>query len=75
MSWVPSKTAGPSTYLVPFASQETVWLVRLSHWSPASVYPTVFFQLSSTVVALGPGLQTSLSNSFMVAAFTWDASP
>jgi hypothetical protein len=37
VSWVPSKTAGPRTYLVPLGSQETVWLVRLSHWSPASV--------------------------------------
>ena len=75
VSWVPSKTVGPSTYLVPLASQETIWLVGLSHWSPASVYPTVAFQLGSTVVALGPGLHTSLLNSFMVAAFTLDESP
>ena len=75
VSWVPSKTAGPRAYLVPLGSQETIWLVRSSHWSPASVYPTLGFQLSSTVVALGPGLHTSLLNSFMVAAFTLDASP
>ena len=48
VSWVPSKTVWPRTYLVPFESQETVWLVGLSHWSPASVYPTVAFQLGST---------------------------
>ena len=35
----------------------------------------VFFQLSSTVFAFGPGVQTSWSNSFIVAALTLDASP
>ena len=48
VSSVPSKTVGPRTYLVPFESQETVWLVGSSHWSPASVYPTVAFQLGFT---------------------------
>ena len=75
VSCVPSKTAGASTYLVPFASQETIWPVLLSHWSPDSVYPTVFFQLSLTVWAFGPGLQTILLNSFSVAGFTFDESP
>src|SRR6185437_2770774 len=75
VSCVPSKTAGPRTYLVPFGSHETVWFFNSSHWSPASVYPTLPFQLSSTVVGLGPGLHTSLSNSFLVPAFTKDASP
>ncbi len=37
MSWVPWMTAGPSTYLVPLASQETIWFLTASHWSPASV--------------------------------------
>src|ERR1700749_2835954 len=72
---VPSTTVGPSTYLSPEASQETVWSLGSSHWDFWSVYPTVAFQLSSTVLAFGPGLQTSLSNSFMVAALTWLGSP
>ena len=73
---VPLTTAGPSTYLVPDESQETVWILRVSHGDLFSVYPgTVDFQLSFTVFAFGPGLQTSSSNCFMVAAFTADASP
>ncbi len=75
VSWVPSKTVGPSTYLSPLGSQETIWFFGMSHWSPASEYPTLAFQSSSTVVSLAPGLHTSLLNSFMVAAFTSDGSP
>ena len=37
VSWVPSKTDGPSAYLMPLASQETIWPVLSSHWSPDSV--------------------------------------
>ena len=48
---------------------------RLSHWSPPSVYPTVPFQLGFTWVGLELGVQTSLLNSFIVAAFTADALP
>ena len=48
----------------------------MSHGELFSVYPgTVVFQLSFTVFAFGPGLQTSASNCFMVAALTADASP
>ena len=48
----------------------------LSHGESSSEYPgTVDFQLSFTVFAFAPGLQTSLSNCFMVAALTADASP
>ncbi len=40
------------------------------------MYPgTVLFQLSSTVYWFGPGLQTSASNCFIVAALTADGSP
>src|SRR5580704_15439516 len=75
MSW-PLTTAGPSTYLLPDASQETFWIFRLSHGEASSLYPgTVLFQVSLTVFAFGPGLQTSLSNSFIVAALTADGSP
>src|SRR5215472_18115742 len=72
---VPSKTALSSTYLVPLASQETIWLLMSSHWAFPRVYPTVAFQLSSTVLGLGPGLHTSLSNSFLVSALTLLGSP
>src|SRR5215475_12535509 len=72
---VPSKTALSSTYLLPLASQETIWLLMSSHWALPRVYPTVAFQLSSTVLALGPGLHTSLLNSFLVSALTLLGSP
>src|SRR5215831_10340879 len=72
---VPSKTALSRTYLVPLASQETIWLLMSSHWAFCRVYPTVAFQLSSTVLGLGPGLHTSLSNSFLVSALTLLGSP
>src|SRR5215472_9928958 len=72
---VPSKTALSSTYLVPLASQETIWLLMSSHWAFCRVYPTVAFQLSSTVLGLGPGLHTILSNSFLVSALTLLGSP
>ena len=35
--WVPSTVVSPSTYLLPLASQDTIWLVLSSHWSFASV--------------------------------------
>src|SRR5215472_11353976 len=72
---VPSKTALSSTYLVPLASQETIWLLMSSHWAFCRVYPTVAFQLSSTVLGLGPGLHTIWSNSFLVCALTLLGSP
>jgi hypothetical protein len=51
-------------------------LVWLSHGESASVYPgMVFFQLSFTVFGLLLGVQTSLLNSFIVAALTADGLP
>ena len=75
VSSVPSKTAGPSTYLMPLGSHDTIWLLVSSYWSAFRVYPTVAFQLSFTVVELGPGLHTSLLNSFSVAALTREGLP
>src|SRR5215468_2518239 len=72
---VPSKTALSRTYLLPLASQETIWLLMSSHWALPRVYPTVAFQLSSTVLALGPGLHTSLLKSCLVSALTLLGSP
>src|SRR5262252_737088 len=46
-----------------------------SHWAFCRVYPTVAFQLSSTVLGLGPGLHTIWSNSFLVCALTLLGSP
>ena len=71
----PSKTAGPSAYFMPLGSHDTIWLLVSSYWSAFRVYPTVAFQLSFTVVELGPGLHTSLLNSFSVAALTREALP
>ena len=34
---VPWKTGLSSTYLLPLASQETIWLCGSSHWSPFGV--------------------------------------
>ena len=34
---LPSKTALSSTYLVPLASQETIWLLMSFYWAAASV--------------------------------------
>ena len=73
---MPGTATGPSTYFVPAESQETVWFVELSHGESASLYPgTVLFQLSFTVFAVAPGVQTSSLNCFMVAALTADGSP
>ena len=73
---MPVSVAGPSTYFVPFGSQETVWIFDVFHGEASSLYPgTVFFQASFTVTSFGPGVQTSWSNSFMVAALTADGSP
>ncbi len=73
---MPDSVAGPSTYFVPLGSQETVWILLSFQGESASVYPgTVLFQLSSTVFSFGPGLQTSASNFFIVAALTADGSP
>ena len=71
----PSKTAGPSAYFMPLGSHDTIWLLVSSYWSAFRVYPTVAFQLSFTVVELGPGLHTSLLNSFSVAALTREGLP
>ena len=71
----PSKTAGPSAYFMPLGSHDTIWLLVSSYWSAFRVYPTVDFQLSFTVVELGPGLHTSWLNSFIVAALTREALP
>lgn len=65
---VPVTTAAPSTYLVPFVSQETTWLPGASPCAAAAEYPTAAFQLSLTVpAASGPGGQVSLANSFRTA--------
>ena len=71
----PSKTAGPSAYFMPLGSHDTIWLLVSSYWSAFRVYPTEDFQLSFTVVELGPGLHTSWLNSFSVAALTREALP
>src|SRR5580698_5754491 len=71
----PSKTAGPSAYFMPLGSHDTIWLLVSSYWSRFRVYPTEDFQLSFTVVELGPGLHTSWLNSFIVAALTREALP
>ena len=75
VSCSPSTTVGPRAYLVPLESQDTIWLAGLSHWSAASVYPTVFFQSSLTWVGSLLGVHLSLANSFCVAALTLVWSP
>jgi len=60
---------------MPLGSHDTIWLLVSSYWSAFRVYPTVAFQLSFTVVELGPGLHTSLLNNFSVAALTREAFP
>ena len=71
---VPLNTALSRTYLLPAESHDTIWLPVSSHWASCWVYPTVACHLESTLPFL-PGVQTSLRNSFIVAALTRPAFP